>query len=88
VIKLQAEMEAMLKELQMIIDAKLGLELEIITYRRLLEGEENRAGLRQITDSILNSGESHEYTIRQTESTSGVSASATSSTSKKLTVEK
>nr|CAA58705.1 intermediate filament protein [Lumbricus terrestris] len=70
VIKLQAEMEAMLRELQMIIDAKLGLELEIITYRRLLEGEESRTGLRQITDNLLNS-ESNEYTIRQTESTSG-----------------
>jgi intermediate filament protein if len=79
VIKLQAEMEAMLRELQMIIDAKLGLELEIITYRRLLEGEESRTGLRQITDNLLNS-ESNEYTIRQTESTSGVSITSTTTT--------
>jgi len=53
VAKLRAEMEAMLKELERIIDTKLGLELEIAAYRRLLEGEENRAGLRQIVDSII-----------------------------------
>lgn len=40
--KLRAEMEAILKELQGIMDTKLGLELEIAAYRKLLEGEENR----------------------------------------------
>jgi len=35
-------MEAVLKELQNIIDTKLGLELEIAAYRKLLEGEEAR----------------------------------------------
>jgi len=35
-------MEAILKELQDIMDTKLGLELEIAAYRKLLEGEENR----------------------------------------------
>lgn len=74
VVKLRAEMEAMLKELQQIIDAKLGLEMEIAAYRRLLEGEESRAGLRQIVDSII-PGESYEsYTIRQTEQISGDSS--------------
>lgn len=42
VAKLRAEMEAILKELQDLMDAKLGLELEIAAYRKLLEGEENR----------------------------------------------
>ena len=42
VAKLRAEMEAILKELQAIIDTKLGLELEIAAYRKLLEGEETR----------------------------------------------
>lgn len=42
VAKLRAEMEAILKELQDIMDTKLGLELEIAAYRKLLEGEENR----------------------------------------------
>jgi dynactin complex subunit len=40
--KLRAEMEAILRELQNIMDTKLGLELEIAAYRKLLEGEENR----------------------------------------------
>ena len=40
--KIRAEMDAVLKELQTIIDAKLGLELEIAAYRKLLEGEEAR----------------------------------------------
>ena len=42
VVKLRAEMEAILKELQDLMDTKLGLELEIAAYRKLLEGEENR----------------------------------------------
>ena len=35
-------MESILKELQDIMDTKLGLELEIAAYRKLLEGEESR----------------------------------------------
>ncbi len=42
VAKLRAELEAILKELQELMDTKLGLELEIAAYRKLLEGEENR----------------------------------------------
>jgi len=53
--KLRAEMEAILKELQGIMDSKLGLELEIAAYRKLLEGEENRQGLRQIVESLSTS---------------------------------
>lgn len=40
--KLKAEMESILMELQNILETKLGLELEIAAYRKLLEGEENR----------------------------------------------
>jgi len=68
VVQLRAELEAIIKELERISDTKLGLELEIAAYRKLLEGEENRVGLRQIVD-ILTSDQS--YTFRQTESTSG-----------------
>ena len=53
VAKLRAEMEAILRELQAIMDTKLGLELEIAAYRKLLEGEENRVGLRQVVDSMF-----------------------------------
>lgn len=42
--QLRAQMEAILKELQTIMDTKLGLELEIAAYRKLLEGEERRFG--------------------------------------------
>ena len=42
IVKLRAEMEAILRELQSIMDSKLGLELEIAAYRKLLEGEETR----------------------------------------------
>lgn len=41
-VKMRAEMEAILRELQTIMDSKLGLELEIAAYRKLLEGEESR----------------------------------------------
>jgi len=53
--KLQAELESVLKELQDLMDAKLGLELEIAAYRKLLEGEENRIGLRTIVESLVTS---------------------------------
>ena len=39
---LRAEMEAILVELQTLMDAKLSLELEIAAYRKLLESEESR----------------------------------------------
>lgn len=40
--KLKAEIDSMLFEIQSIVDAKLGLELEIAAYRKLLEVEEKR----------------------------------------------
>jgi intermediate filament protein if len=49
---LRAELEAITIELRDITDTKLGLELEIAAYRKLLEGEENRDGLKQIVDSM------------------------------------
>lgn len=41
-IKLRAELEAVLGEVEHLMDTKLGLELEISAYRKLLECEENR----------------------------------------------
>jgi len=49
---LRAELEAITIELREIADTKLGLELEIAAYRKLLEGEDNRSGLKQIVDSM------------------------------------
>jgi len=47
VTRLRFELEAVLKELQSIMDFKLSLELEIAAYRRLLEGEENRSAVQR-----------------------------------------
>jgi intermediate filament protein if len=50
--KMHAEQSAITQELAQISDSKLTLELEIAGYRRLLEGEENKDGLKQIVDSM------------------------------------
>lgn len=68
VVQLRSELDAIIKELERISDTKLGLELEIAAYRKLLEGEENRIGLRQIVDIIT---ADPSYQFRQTETTSG-----------------
>jgi len=68
VVKLRAEMEAILKELQDLMDTKLGLELEIAAYRKLLEGEENRVGLRQVVESMINTQSSSYSSQSQSQS--------------------
>ena len=40
---LRGDLESILRELQAIMDSKMGLELEIAAYRKLLEGEETRS---------------------------------------------
>ncbi|ESO88557.1 hypothetical protein LOTGIDRAFT_204366 [Lottia gigantea] len=51
---LRSEMEGILQELQTLMDAKLSLELEIAAYRKLLEGEESRVGLKQVVEQVVN----------------------------------
>jgi len=53
VASMRAELEAINKELQDLEDAKLSLELEIAAYRKLVEGEENRTGLRQVVNNLF-----------------------------------
>jgi intermediate filament protein if len=50
---MRAELEAINRELQELQDTKLSLELEIAAYRKLLEGEENRQGLKNVVDSLF-----------------------------------
>jgi len=47
---LRGELESILRELQAIMDSKMGLELEIAAYRKLLEGEETRFVISQIRE--------------------------------------
>jgi len=77
VVQLRAELAAIIEELKRISDTKIGLELEIAAYRKLLEGEENRVGLRQIVDMMSSE---QQYTFRQTEATSGDSTKVSQTT--------
>ncbi|OWK16730.1 KRT81, partial [Cervus elaphus hippelaphus] len=49
--KAKQDMACLLKEYQEVMNSKLGLDIEIATYRRLLEGEEQRA--RNMSASYL-----------------------------------
>lgn len=50
---MQCQIEALMAELRNLIDAKMSLELEIACYKKLLEGEENRTGLRQLVEQSI-----------------------------------
>lgn len=50
--KLNMELEGVIKELQLLMDAKLSLELEIAAYRKLLEVEENRLSIGGMTQVV------------------------------------
>jgi intermediate filament protein if len=53
--KMREECQALMIELQMLLDTKQTLDAEIAIYRKMLEGEESRAGLKQMVESTIRS---------------------------------
>lgn len=62
---LTQELDSVMTQLQVLMDAKLSLELEIACYKKLLEGEESRTNLSSMVQSSL-----------QTQSSGGASLAA------------
>jgi len=50
---LEAELAGVMEQLRVLMDAKLSMELEIACYKKLLEGEENRVGLRSLVEQAI-----------------------------------
>ncbi|KAL3112796.1 hypothetical protein niasHT_019770 [Heterodera trifolii] len=51
--KLRDEAQALMLELQMLLDTKQTLDAEIAIYRKMLEGEEDRSGLYQLVEQVV-----------------------------------
>lgn len=51
--KIREECQMLMIELQMLLDTKQTLDAEIAIYRKMLEGEEDRAGLRQLVEQVV-----------------------------------
>ncbi|CAJ0933780.1 unnamed protein product, partial [Mesorhabditis belari] len=77
--KMREECQALMVELQMLLDTKQTLDAEIAIYRKMLEGEENRAGLRQLVEQVVKtSGMTHSEELETMRTLKGETSSRTS----------
>uniref|UniRef100_A0A0N4ZIU4 PDZ domain-containing protein n=1 Tax=Parastrongyloides trichosuri TaxID=131310 RepID=A0A0N4ZIU4_PARTI len=63
--KMKKEADALMIELQLLLDKKTTLDAEIAIYKSLLDGEANRVGLSQLTDRVRGYTFSNETLINQ-----------------------
>jgi intermediate filament protein if len=62
--KMREECQALMLELQLLMDTKQSLDAEIAIYRKMLESEESRAGLRNLVEQVVKT-----HSIQQQEDT-------------------
>jgi intermediate filament protein if len=62
--RMREEVQALMMELQSLMDTKQSLDAEIAIYRRMLESEESRAGLKGLVEQVVKS-----HSIQQQEDT-------------------
>jgi intermediate filament protein if len=62
--RMRDELRALMAELQALLETKQMLDAEIAIYRKMLESEENRLGLRQMVEQVLKT-----HSLQQQENT-------------------
>jgi intermediate filament protein if len=62
--KMREECQMLVAELQTLLDTKQMLDTEIAIYRKMLEGEETRSGLKQMVEQVVKS-----HSLQQQEET-------------------
>jgi intermediate filament protein if len=51
--RMKDEVQSLVAELQALLDTKQMLDAEIAIYRKMLEGEESRTGIRQMVEQVV-----------------------------------